>query len=345
MQETNEFEDFDTEKLLDELKKNDTRMVVLLSCRRFGMTTQQLAEKDAPNSREGYVYDTVRKALTWLTYPPEGTGWPPLLEVKTPKLSGRNGRPPNLWMLTEYGAHVLNLLEPDLEIQPPNPRDALDLAHRFCTLDILGLALASYYPAWGEHSLVNGAQTVRADVFVQMRDANVVIEVEQRLLQRNLGRAVRKFENWERYIRAAQQAGEQLPWRLYLVFNVRAVSLSNLLGKWRDALTRATRNMGGLSYQVYHGQTGMTSERQVRQSGLKAFLEKTSLLKADNWEYYLPSEDDSDWLPDFIDEELYADFENAMEAVCNAEIDMGLPPLIHLASVIHQASYYKTVLQ
>ena len=350
--EHNKFQDIDTAKLLGILENSDAKLGTMLSCRHLGMTLQELAEQHV--DRNDFVNRATRAAIEWLVTPPLDEGWPPLLEKVQPKLVGRNGRPQMAYLLSEFGAYVLNLLEPNLNIRPTRLRDDWDLAHRYYILKTLERANYDQLPAWVEHSLVSSDQNVRPDVMVEREGLSIAVEIEQKLLQRNLSRAVRKFENWERYIRASRASGDTRTWRMYLAFHVRPRELPNVLRKWREALTRAGENRGGLSYEVYY----RPACDLLDDFNLDPFLDGATLLEPiirqaapqpvrnEEWgkdeshsQWTEGAEQNSNVLPEWISVETYARFKNAMTAVHTAGQGEKLRSLLELAESIYLGSH------
>lgn len=334
-------QEFDAEKLLKALDDHNWRSGVLLSCSQLGITTREVAEKYVPDNSNGYRYSPTRQALDWLVAPPKEERYSPLLEVRTPKLPGKPGRPPNLWVLTQTGADMLNRLAPGRKIKAPSLRDAWDVTHRFYMLKVLESAKSVNMLAQGEYPLTAGGNGVRADVYAEWGDLKITIEIEQKLSQKNFLRAVRKFENWENYIRGKQAKGEDCSWRMYLVFSIAPRELPELLDKWRMALGQAIEKLGGLSYDVRY----RLAYELFDVGALDLYLEDAELLEPDRSDdvYQIDWEDEqeSEEPPEWIDQDLYVEFEDAMEAVCSAERGEDLPALIRLATVIHQASYHE----
>jgi hypothetical protein len=355
--EHNKFQDIDIPKLLGILENSDAKLGTMLSCRHLGMTLQELAEQHV--DRNDFINRATRAAIEWLVAPPLDEGWPPLLEKLQPKLVGRNGRPQMAYLLSEFGAHVLNLLEPNLNIQPPRLRDDWDLAHRYYILKTLERANYAQLPAWVEHNLVSSDQNVRPDVMLERGSFSIAIEIEQKLLQRNLSRAVRKFENWERYIRASRASGDTRAWRMYLAFHVKPRELPNVLRKWQEALTRAQENRGELPYEVYY----RPACDLLDDFNLDPFLDGATLLEPvarraasqptgdqawgenmSNDQWTEGADQDSTTLPDWISVETYANFKNAMSALQQAGSRKKLHTLLELAESIYLGSHDQTSL-
>ncbi len=222
------------------LQKNQVRLDVLLSSAPLGMTSQSWAEFQANAG-----YRPVYAALEWLSSP--GSHLLPFLAPAPIRLAGRTGRPPTGYLLTEFGAEVFNLLDPERRLQAPNLRDVADLHHRFCELEILTHARQAHMEAEAEVLLPygKGYQSVRGDVVVTQGQEKWFLEVEQELPRNNLPRAVAKFEHWQRY---AQAHLGQL--RLVLVFNLADLEEGATVANWQEARARAETTLGNLPYEV-----------------------------------------------------------------------------------------------
>ena len=234
---------YQLQKLIANLQRHPVTVQTLLSCQFCGATSQEMAEQYTQKP-----YRPVYAALKWLTSPPGG--FLPLLTSIPVRLAGRVGRPPRGYLLTEWGAQVLALLDPELMVSPPNPRDLLDLHHRFCELEVLVSAQRLGLQAQLEKALSYGKRkNVRADVYLTMDEQDVILEVEQELSRNNAVRAVKKFERWQNYVRA--KGGRRHNLAMYLVFNLPAQDLQSTLQRWQKARTQAEQRQRDLFFPVY----------------------------------------------------------------------------------------------
>ncbi len=321
------------DELRNILESSPAKMQALFSCQYAGITTLDLAIQEV---RSEQLRDrSIRSGLAWLAAPPLNT-FQPALKVAQPRLLGCTGRPENVYLLTEFGAEVLNELLNGLRIKAPSPRDKLDLTHRYLCLKVFERARSGEMEAKIEYSLENHAQKVRADVFLEQAGLHIAVEVEQKLPRKNLNRAVRKFVNWKRYIEESGQSGQ---WRIYLLFNVRKRERRTVIRSWQEALHKAEQEVGNLPFSVLY----FTSSDLLGKSSLSQTLIEAEFLDKLDEELDKPdveiTEEKPEVLPNYISPKLYTDFEMAMDRVRNAKPDQGFFPLIELASLIHQASF------
>ena len=193
-----------------------------------------------------------------------------------------------------------------------------------------------------EHTLKNAAQEVRADLYAEINTVKIALEVEQKLLRRNLGRARNKFKNWASYIQAE---GTDF-WRIYLVLNVRTRTLPTIIRYWQEALDEIRRELGELPYDIYY----LSAKELLDAPAFIDALQNARLLKDFEFKEERPTvfpgeevreaDDEKPAYPDYISEDLYLRFQNALDTLLDAPPEKALEALSELAKLIYYASYY-----
>ena len=333
-----------TEKTILALQKKKHALELLRSTERNGMTTLGYAWLQI--GKPQLSLQAVRKTADWLVSPPQNLVMPALLERHQPKLFGFNGRPENIYLRTELGTAVLNEFFHGETLSTPQIRDPWDLTHRYIILKVAELAKKEDLGIQVEQILKNSAQQVRADLYVEINTVKIVLEVEQKLLRRNIKRAYDKFTNWAAYIR---EAGSGEYWRIYLVLNVRKREQPTLMRYWREALTEAKNDFGELPYDVYVITVNELLENPSFTDALldAELLEDLDLEEeqpaiflgeeAEAWE----ADDEKPIYPDYITEDIYLTFQDTLDELLEAPAEHSLRALTDLAGVIHAASYYE----
>ena len=336
--------DQELQKALLTVQKNERVRSILKSAQGLGITTLSFAKLFL--KEEELTLRALRETMDRLVTPPEKNGVAPLLERRTPKLFGINGRPESVDILTELGGAVLNELVETITISAPQIRDPWDLTHRYIILKAAEKVQEEGLNSQMEHIFKNAVQEVRADLYLEINTVQIVVEVEQKLLRRNIKRARDKFTNWAAYIREASSGGV---WRIYLVLNVRKRELPTLIRYWREALAEARNDFGELPYDVY----AITVNELLDSPSFTDVLLNANLLDESN-----PEENDlpaafigeEDWdeadeqeeaLPDYLTREQYLVFRDALDELSEAPPNEALLALTELAGVIHTASYYE----
>ncbi len=316
------------------LEQDALKISLLLSCVPNGITT---LEKCLNNLKQQEISQhIVRRRLNWLSEPPQIHNFPPLLAGEDIAPAGSNGRPEKIYLLTEFGTAVLTTLEPDLVIKAPHFRDPADLAHRYITLKVAEQAEKDGLEPRIEHTFRNAVQEVRADVYLEVDGMLLIIEVEQRLRRQNIKRIREKLLRWARFIQAE---GSDQEWQLQLVFNVRPRELPTLLRYWQEAFADVQREFGELPYYLYY----ITASELLDGPSFSNALFGAQLL--DNIDYSpadTPNEVEAQEVerPDYVDEERYVEFHDALEALLEAPPEQALEALKELAKQIYVASYY-----
>ena len=336
--------DQELQKALLTVHKNERVRSILKSAQGLGITTLSFAKLFL--KEEELTLRALRETMDRLVTPLEKNGVAPLLERHTPKLFGINGRPESVDILTDLGGGVLNELVESMTISAPQIRDPWDLTHRYIILKVAEKVQEEGLNSQMEHIFKNAVQEVRADLYLEINTVQIVVEVEQKLLRRNIKRARDKFTNWAAYIREAGSGGV---WRIYLVLNVRKRELPTLIRYWREALAEARNDFGELPYDVY----AITVNELLDSPSFTDVLLNANLLDESN-----PEENDlpavfigeEDWdeadkqeeaLPDYLTREQYLVFQDTLDELSEAPPDEALLALTELAGVIHTASYYK----
>lgn len=216
------------QRALDALNHAELRAKVLMSCKDCGMTTQELAELETRKE-----YRPVYSVLEWLVSP--GHGLLPFLNSVPMRMIDRTGRPPRAYLLTEFGAQALHLLDPQATVHALELSDIDAWQHRFVQTQIYTLSRKMNYRATLEQviSFDQGKQKIRCDVVLQFPDTRLYVEVEQDLPRNNLWRAVEKFERWREYAKAQNQRVDML-----FVFNLPIDTVPSTIQNWQEALGR-----------------------------------------------------------------------------------------------------------
>ena len=325
------------------IQKKKRVLDILKSTKRNGMTTLGYAWLQI--GKPQLSLQVVRKAVDWLVSPSQGLAIPALLERHQPKLFGFNGRPENIYLRTELGTSVLNEFLNEEIVSTPQIRDQWDLTHRYIILKVAELAKKEEQDIQIEYTLKNTAQEVRADLYAEINTVKIVLEVEQRLLRRNLGRARNKFKNWATYIQA--EADDTDIWRIYLVLNVRTRTLPTIIRYWQEALDETRRELGELPYDVYY----LSAKELLDAPAFIDALQSAELLKDFEFKEEQPAvfsggkevwdvDDEKPAYPDYISEDLYLRFQDALNTLLDAPPEKALETLIELAKMIYYASYY-----
>jgi len=228
MQEQKQREKEQLQRALDALNHVETRAKVLMTCQECGMTTQELAELESVEE-----YRPVYSAFEWLVSP--GRGLLPFLNSVPMRMIDRAGRPPKAYLLTEFGAQALRLLDPHANTRALELSDVDAWQHRFVQAQIYTLSRKMKWKANLEKviSFDQGKRNIRCDVLIQRPSARLHIEVEQELPRNNLWRAVEKFERWREYARSQKQQVEML-----FVFNLTGDVAPSAIQNWGEALGR-----------------------------------------------------------------------------------------------------------
>jgi hypothetical protein len=327
------------ERILAIQKKKHT-LEVLKSTGKNGMTTLGYAWIQI--GKPQLSLQAIRKTADWLVIPPQDLTMPALLERHQPKLFGFNGRPENIYLRTELGTSVLNEFLNEEIVSTPQIRDQWDLTHRYIILKVAELAKKEEQDIQIEHTLKNAAQEVRADLYAEINTVKIVLEVEQKLLRRNLGRARNKFKNWASYIQAE---GTDF-WRIYLVLNVRTRTLPTIIRYWQEALDEIRRELGELPYDIYY----LSAKELLDAPAFIDALQNAKLLKDFEYKEERPTvfqgeeiqdaDDEKPAYPDYISEDLYLRFQDALDTLLDAPPEKALEALSELAKLIYYASYY-----
>ncbi len=251
------------------------------------------------------------------------------------KPEGSNGRPAKSYWLTKFGAAVLNMLPDNLEIRAPNIRDPSDLAHRYITLKIAERAKKDGLEPMVEHRLSNSVQEVRADIYTELDDIPLVIEVEQKLLRQHLRRAQAKLVRWARFIQA-ENSDER--WSIQLVFNIRPREEPTLVRYWKEAFHEAQKEFGELPYDLYYINARDLLEPPSFLNALheaELFIDETLYANERNTE-----REPDEARPEYISEDTLFSFQEALDNLLGAPPDRSLIALTELGLLIHTASYY-----
>jgi hypothetical protein len=228
MQEQKQREKIQLQRALDALNHVKLRARVLMSCQDCGMTTQELAELE---SRE--EYRSVYSALEWLVSPSRGLM--PFLNSVPMRMIDREGRPPKAYLLTDFGAQALRLLDPQATTHALELSDVNAWQHRFVQAQIYSLSRKADWKASLEKEILfnQGKRNIRCDVLLQLSDERLHVEVEQELPRNNLWRAVEKFERWREYAKGQKEKVDML-----FVFNLSRDTAQATIQNWREALGR-----------------------------------------------------------------------------------------------------------
>jgi len=229
MIELKQREKIQLQRALDALNHIELRAKVLMSCKDCGMTTQELAELE---SRE--EYRSVYSALVWLVSP--GHGLLPFLNSVPMRLISKEGRPPRAYLLTDFGAQALRLLDPQATTHALELSDVDAWQHRFVQVQIYTLSRKMHWKANLERviSFDQGKRNIRCDVLLQLPDARLYVEVEQDLPRNNMWRAVEKFERWREYTKSQKEKVDML-----FVFNLPNETVQATVQNWQEALGRS----------------------------------------------------------------------------------------------------------
>lgn len=316
------------------IEQDQHKLRALSTCIEGGMTNTQKIQQHLDN--ESVSGRVLRRKLNWLAAPPVEHGFPPLLEMIEIMPEGNNGRPAKSYWLTEFGAAVLNTLYSDLEIKAPKIRDPADLRHRYITLKTAELAKKDGLAPIVEHTLKNSAQEVRADIYIDMDEVLLIVEVEQKLLRQHLKRAKEKLIRWARYIQAEKRDEE---WQIQFVFNIHPRELPTLVRYWQEALDDAQREFGELPYYLYY----ITAADLLKHSYFSNALHNSTLFprstRAGAESKIAESEERE--RPHDLSEAQHQRFREALDELFEAPPARSLAALTELASVIYNASYYE----
>ncbi len=228
MQEQKQREKVQLQRALDALNHVELRARVLTSCKDCGMTTQELAELE---SRE--EYRSVYSALEWLVSPSRGLL--PFLNSVPMRMIDREGRPPKAYLLTDFGAQAMRLLDPHTSTHALELSDVNAWQHRFVQAQIYTMSRKMNWKANLEKviSFDQGKRNIRCDVLLQLPDARLHVEVEQELPRNNLWRAVEKFEHWREYAKSQKEKIDML-----FVFNLPRDAAQSTVQNWLEVLGR-----------------------------------------------------------------------------------------------------------
>ena len=329
MREQKQREKEQLQRALDALNHVETRARVLMSCQECGMTTQELAELES-----GEEYRPVYSALGWLVSP--GNGLLPLLNSVPMRQINREGRPPKAYLLTEFGAQALRLLDPQAASHALELNDADAWQHRFVQAQIFTLSRKMKWKAELEQviSFDQGKRNIRTDVLIHRPGTCLHIEVEQDLPRNNLWRAVEKFERWREYAKSQKQPVEML-----FVFNLSIDSAQTTIQNWQEALGRVEAD-GKLNCRILYITTADLNEKD-----LSAALEIAQTLKAVKVKEpeALPTVTTvtvtADPIPSYM-ARIYDGYMDHVEEVQKAETAKEqLETFLNLALFIHEASY------
>lgn len=232
MQEQKQREKIQLQRALDALNHVKLRARVLTSCQDCGMTTQELAELE---SRE--EYRSVYSSLEWLVSPSRGLM--PFLNSVPMRMIDREGRPPKAYLLTDFGAQALRLLDPQATTHALELSDVNAWQHRFVQTQIYSLSRKADWKASLEKVILfnQGKRSIRCDVQIQFPDGRLHVEVEQELPRNNLWRAVEKFERWRDYAKGQKEKVDML-----FVFNLSRDTAQATIQNWQEALGAAEAN-------------------------------------------------------------------------------------------------------
>jgi hypothetical protein len=315
------------------VEQDQLKLAALSTCVQGGMTNTQKIQQHLDN--ESVSGRVLRRKLNWLAAPPVQHGFPPLLEMIELKPEGSNGRPAKSYWLTEFGAAVLNMLPNNLDIKAPNIRDPSDLAHRYITLKIAEKAKKDGLEPMVEHRLSNSAQEVRADIYTELDNIPLVVEVEQKLLRQHLTRAREKLIRWARFVQA-ENSDER--WNIQLVFNIRPREEPTLVRYWQEAFNDAQKEFGELPYDLYY-----INARDLLEppSFLNALYEAEFFVDENLYTNVRDTAREPEKTrPDDISKDVFFNFQEALDNLLGAPPDRSLVALTELGLLIHTASYY-----
>ena len=334
--------DKELQKALHMVSKNQRMQSVLKSAQALGITTLGFAKLFITD--EELTIRALRETIDYLVAPSTQAGNAPLLVRRQPRLFGNNGRPENVEVLNELGAAVLNEFVHGTRIKAPQIRDQWDLTHRYIILKGAGQAKKEGLDTQIEHVLKNKSQEVRADLYLEINGLQIVIEVEQKLLRRNLKRAEDKFMRWATYIREDGSSGV---WRIYLVLNARKRDLPTLIRYWQEAFEEAKHKFGELPYDVFY----ITVSDLMQSLSFTTTLQNADFLEEIDEAKNAPpiflgeenqhvKEEPQEELPDYISPEKSQEFQDTLRYLIEAQPNQALLALSRLASVIYSASFY-----
>lgn len=322
------------QRVLADLHRDPVKVQTLLSTQFNGITSQEFAEQFVEQA-----YRPVYKALQSLVSPPGGSL--PLLNAIPVALAGKKGRPRMCYVLTEWGAEVVSLLDPSIGVSPPSLRNVQDLHHRFCGLETLLSAHQQGLMLQLEHVLpYNQHHSVRADGYANLGERQIVLEIEQELSSNNAPRAVEKFERWQSYVTA--NGGRNSGLEMYLVFNLTGKNLQVTRQRWQKALAQAEQRQGELLFSVFwipiHAFFGASLSIALEQATpLEALVLEEEEAQLQSVE---PPRPETQTLPAWI-QPFYADYMERVTAYQDADTPrLRILKFVELAYGLHQVSFH-----
>lgn len=333
MNEQSKREKEQLQRALDALNQVETRAKVLLSSQECGMTTQELAELES-----GEGYRPVYSVLSWLISP--GQGLLPLLNSIPMRMIDKEGRPPKAYVLTEFGAQALRLLDPQSGAHALELKDTEAWQHRFVQAQIYTQARKMKWNAEVEKVLGygQGKDRIRCDVLIQRPGKRVHVEIEQELPRNNLWRAVEKFERWREY--AKSQKGQV---DLLFVFNLSVNDAQDTLQNWQEALGRVEED-GKLNCRISYLLVADLHEKDL--AAALGVVKPLTPLKVEAEEASVPAAlaeevEFAEEMPEYVDR-LYHGYVDSVVAVYRADTPKDqLTAFFNLALYIYEASYYR----
>ena len=331
MQEQKQREKVQLQRALDALNHVELRARVLTSCKDCGMTTQELAELE---SRE--EYRSVYSALEWLVSPSRGLL--PFLNSVPMRMIDREGRPPKAYLLTDFGAQALRLLDPQATTHVLELGDVDAWQHRFVQVKIYTLSRKMNWKANLEKviSFDQGKQNIRCDVLLQLPDTRLYVEVEQDLPRNNLWRAVEKFEHWREYAKTQNQRVDML-----FVFNLPIDTATTTIQNWREVLGRVEAS-GKLNCRISYITVAELNEKDLSAAIDLAIPLKAIEVKKDEALTLVPIAPKPVSAIPVYAQRFFVDYMNCVRELQNAKRpEDQLMSFFNLSLFIYEASYQK----
>ncbi|MBK8781699.1 MAG: hypothetical protein IPO22_07790 [Anaerolineales bacterium] len=331
MQEQKQREKVQLQRALDALNHVELRARVLTSCKDCGMTTQELAELE---SRE--EYRSVYSALEWLVSPSRGLL--PFLNSVPMRMIDREGRPPKAYLLTDFGAQALRLLDPQATTHALELGDVDAWQHRFVQAQIYTLSRKMNWKANLEKviSFDQGKQNIRCDVLLQLPDTRLYVEVEQDLPRNNLWRAVEKFEHWREYAKTQNQRVDML-----FVFNLPIDTATTTIQNWREVLGRVEAS-GKLNCRISYISVAELNEKDLSTAIDLAIPLKAIEVKKDEAPTLVPIAPKPVSAIPVYAQRFFVDYMNCVRELQNAKRpEDQLMSFFNLSLFIYEASYQK----